>query len=96
MVISGLQHFYLMVESFFYDSHTSYLRIAFANTFVKTFGKLMYTKWWQYCIQYIVYNTAVYILLAIFNISYHIAYNILFTILLFIYYHTQVALLLVI
>jgi len=27
--------------------HTSSLRIAFANTFVKTFGKWMYTKWWQ-------------------------------------------------
>jgi hypothetical protein len=32
MVISGLQRFYLMVESFFYDSLTSYLKITFANT----------------------------------------------------------------
>jgi len=47
MVISGLQRFYLMVESVCYDSHTSYLRIVFANTFVKTFGKWAYTKWWQ-------------------------------------------------
>ena len=34
-------------RKFFYDRHTSYLRIAFANTFVKTFGKWTYTKWWQ-------------------------------------------------
>ncbi len=38
MVISGLQHLYLMVESFFYDSLISYLRIAFTNTLYKHLG----------------------------------------------------------